>query len=355
VSQSSWWACCKSLLVCLAPATTSRRSKLRCFSRSTAEMILAIAIVAGLDMRSLQTVPEESNKDDWFGSPLIVRLSIIAALALTLFFVIELKSAAPLLKLRLLRERNFGFGTAANFLLGTALYGSVFVLPLYLSQLQGYNAEQIGEVLAWVGLPQLILIPLVPRLMKNIDVRWLTAIGFALFAASNLMMIDLDANFSGPQMFWPNIVRAIGQAVTLTPLSAVATALIAKEDAGSASALFNMMRNLGGAIGIAALQTFVTRREQFHSNVISAAASPLITPTHARLNKLTGYFLSHGATDSAYAKHEAVIAIGRRVRLESFLLAYGDAFFLLGAAMIVAVFVVFLLRKPNHLGAGGGH
>jgi DHA2 family multidrug resistance protein len=116
-------------------------------------------ITMAIGLGALQTVLEEGNKDDWFGSPFIVRLSIIAVVALCLFLVIELSVKKPLLNLRLLLRRNFGFGTLANFLLGSALYGSVFVLPLYLSQVQGYNAEQIGEVLAWVGLPQLVLIP----------------------------------------------------------------------------------------------------------------------------------------------------------------------------------------------------
>jgi DHA2 family multidrug resistance protein len=122
---------------------------------------LGIATMA-IGLASLQTMLEEGNKDDWFGSPFIVHLAVVAAIALPLFVVIELIVTYPLLNLRLLLRRNFGLGTAANFLLGVALYGSVFILPLYLSQTQGYNAQQIGEVLAWTGLPQLLLIPLVP-------------------------------------------------------------------------------------------------------------------------------------------------------------------------------------------------
>jgi MFS transporter, DHA2 family, multidrug resistance protein len=125
-----------------------------------------------IGLGALQTVLEEGNKDDWFGSPFIVRLSVIAAVALVLFIYIELRTARPLLNLRLLLRRNFGFGMLANFLLGVALYGSVYILPVYLSRIQGYNAEQIGMVLAWTGLPQLVLIPLVPRLMKRSIRGW---------------------------------------------------------------------------------------------------------------------------------------------------------------------------------------
>src|SRR5262249_27152235 len=150
------------------------------------------------------------NKDDWFGSPFIVRLTWIAVVALTLFDAIELTAKKPLLNLSILFRRNFGFGVLANFLLGVALYGSVYILPVYLSRIQGYNSEQIGMVLAWTGLPQLVLIPLVPRLMKRVDPRIVIGIGFALFAASNFMNIYMTNDYATDQLFWPNVVRAIG-------------------------------------------------------------------------------------------------------------------------------------------------
>src|SRR5262249_9115428 len=174
------------------------------------------------------------------------KMSIVAAIALMLFVAIELTSKKPLLNLRLLVRRNFGFGILANFLLGIALYGSVFILPVYLSRIQGYNAEQIGMVLAWTGFPQLLLIPLVPPLMQPFDPRLVIGTGFALFAASSFMNIYMTNDYATDQLFWPNVVRAVGQALVFAPLSAVATAGIEAENAGSASGLFNMTRNLGG-------------------------------------------------------------------------------------------------------------
>ncbi|HEX6013747.1 MAG TPA: MDR family MFS transporter [Geminicoccaceae bacterium] len=297
-----------------------------------------------IGLGSLQTVLEEGNKDDWFGSPFIVRLSIIAAIALTLFIWIELTSARPLLNLRLLLRRNFGLGTIANFLLGTALYGSVFILPVYLARVQGYNAQQIGSVLAWVGLPQLLLIPLVPRLMQRFDARLVIGVGFALFASSNFMNIGMTSDYAADQLFWPNIVRAVGQALVFAPLSAIATAGIEKEQAGSASALFNMMRNLGGAVGIAMLQTFLTKREQFHSNILSQSVSLFEEATRQRLEELTRYFLAHGVADPAAAWHQAVVAVGRTVREQAFVMAFSDTFYLLGAGLIVALLATLLLE-----------
>jgi MFS transporter, DHA2 family, multidrug resistance protein len=308
-----------------------------------------------IGLASLQTVLEEGNKDDWFGSDFIVRLSIIAAVALTLFIAIELIVEKPLLNLRLLARRNFGFGIVANFLMGIALYGSVFIMPLYLARIQGYNAEQIGMVLAWTGLPQLILIPLVPKLMQRFDARLLIAVGFALFATSNFMNIHLTSDSAADQLMAPNIVRAVGQALAFAPLSAVATAGIEAANAGSASALFNMMRNLGGAIGIAGLQTFLTKREQFHSNVLSNSVSMFSEATRQRIDDLTAYFLSHGTVGQAEAAHRAVIAIGLSIREQANIMAFSDTFMLLGVALSLALVASLLLRKPDRLQAGGAH
>lgn len=312
-------------------------------------------ITMAVGLAALQTVLEEGNKDDWFGSPFIVRLSIIAAVSLTLFFWIELTSAKPLLNLRVLTRRNFGFGSVANFLLGMALYGSVFILPVYLARVQGYNAEQIGMVLAWTGFPQLLLIPLVPRLMRKFDVRIVIAVGFAIFAASNFMNIEMTGNYAGDQLFWPNIVRAIGQALVFTPLSAIATAGIEMENAGSASALFNMMRNLGGAVGIAMLQTFQTKREQFHSNILTQSVSDFSEATRERIQELTSYFQAHGVTDHALATHKAIVAIGGRVRQQANIMAFSDTFYLLGIALVIALLATLLLKKPGKLAGAAAH
>jgi len=200
-----------------------------------------------------------------------------------------------------------------------------------------------------------LLIPLVPRLMRRFDPRFIIGIGFALFAASNFMNIYMTNDYATDQLFWPNIVRALGQALVMAPLSAVATAGIEAENAGSASGLFNMMRNLGGAVGIALLQTLLTKREQYHSNVLMQSVSVLEQATRTRIEQLTQYFINHGVVDHAEASHRAIVAIGRIVQKQAFILAFSDTFYLLGAALIVALIAVAMLKKPNHLGDGGAH
>jgi len=179
--------------------------------------------------------------------------------------------------------------------------------------------------------------------------------GFALFAASNFMNIYMSADTAADQLLWPNVVRAIGQALVLAPLSAVAAAGIEPENAGSASALFNMMRNLGGAIGIAVLQTFLTKREQFHSNVLNQSVSLFDEATRVRLSQLVQYFLQHGITDPSTAANKALLAIGSRIHLQAYTMAFADTFFLLGAALVLALVATLLLKKAAHVSAGGAH
>src|SRR3954470_3220931 len=240
-----------------------------------------------IGLSALQTVLEEGNKDDWFESAFIVNLAIVAAVFLTAFVVIELTVQKPLVNLRLLKRRNFGIGVLVNVLVGFALFGSVYILPQYLGQVQRYNAEQIGNVLAWTGLPQLLLIPLVPLLMKRYDVRYIGFVGISIFAASCFMNVTLSLDSAGDQFFLPNVVRAIGQALVLTPITAITTAGIAPSDAGAASGLSNMLRNLGGAVGTAMLGTILTKREQFHSNIIGQSVTLYREEVRQRISDMT--------------------------------------------------------------------
>jgi DHA2 family multidrug resistance protein len=307
-----------------------------------------------IGLSSLQAVLEEGNKDDWFGSPFIVKLAVLAAISLALFIINELIVEKPLLRLRLLAQRNFGMGTLAAIFLGFGLFGSIYLLPAYLGQVQRYNAEQIGNVLAWTGLPQLILIPLMPKLMQKIDARYLAAFGLLLFAYSSFMNTTMSLDYSGDQFLIPNIVRAIGQALTLAPLSNVSLGSVAPQDAAAASGISNMMRNLGGAIGTAVLATIVTKREQFHSNIIGQSVDLGREEVRTRIAEMTNYFLAHGMPDPAGARHQAIIALGNTVRRQALVMGFSDTFAVLGIVLVVAAAAILLTRKVKAAGAGGG-
>ncbi|HEY4253123.1 MAG TPA: DHA2 family efflux MFS transporter permease subunit [Roseomonas sp.] len=309
-----------------------------------------------IGLAALQTVLEEGNKDDWFASSFILNLTIVAAVFLTAFITIELTVKQPLVNLRLLKRRNFGIGVLVNVLVGFALFGSVYILPQYLGQAQGYNSEQIGNVLAWTGLPQLLLIPLVPVLMKRFDARYIGALGIAIFAASCFMNMTLSPDSAGDQFLIPNIVRAIGQAMVLTPISSITTAGIAPSEAGAASGLSNMLRNLGGAVGTATLATVLTQREQFHSNIIGQSVTLYREEVRQRIADLTQYFMAHGVADAAAAQHRAIAAIGNTVHRQALIMGFSDTFAVIGTLLaIAAIALMFAAKVKGAAGGGGAH
>lgn len=312
--------------------------------------ILTMAVGLGC----LEVVLEEGNRKDWFGSPLIVNLAIIAALSLTILIWHELRTKYPLLHLRLLANRNFGLGSVANVALGVGLYGSIYLLPTYLAQIQLYSPLQIGEVLVWLGLPQLLIIPFVPKLMQKFDSRVLLGIGLVVFAFSSYMSSSMTHDTAGPQFIISNLVRAMGQPLIMVPLSTLTTGDIKAEDAAPASSLFNMMRNLGGSVGVAMVSTFVTQREQLHSNRIGEAIHLAAPAVQERLNQYTQMFMSRGA-DPVLAAQEATKLLDRVVRRESYIQAYNDAFLLLAVVVVSSVIAVMFLKKTSGTGGAGAH
>jgi DHA2 family multidrug resistance protein len=312
-------------------------------------------VTMAIGLSTTEVVLEEGNRKDWFGSPLIVDMAIVAVVSLAAFFTIELTKKNPLLNLRLLTDRVFGLASVVNVAMGVALYGSVYLVPVYLSQMQGYNAQQIGNVMVWIGLPQLILIPTVPWFMRRVDPRYLVAFGITLFAASCFMNASLSPDNSGPQFLMPNLVRALGQAFLFSPLSSIATSQLTREQAGSASGLFNMMRNLGGSVGIALMSTLVTKREQFHSNHIVESVSLYDPATQSRIDRLTDLFLTRGVdADRAHAR--AIAMIAQAAQRNSFIMAYGDAFALIGTTLLFGLIAIaFIGRTKAAAGPSEAH
>jgi DHA2 family multidrug resistance protein len=166
----------------------------------------------------------------------------------------------------------------------------------------------------------------------------------------------LSDDFSGPQFLSSSLVRALAQVMTMAPLSAIAIAGIEHEQAGSASALFNAMRNLGGAVGIAVIQTFLSKREQFHSAILSSQVTLLDESTRQRLDHLATHFLSSGISDTAVAYRDAVAAVGRDIRHQAFLLGFSDTIIMQSAVLGLGLVAVLFVRKVSQVSVGGhGH
>lgn len=292
---------------------------------------IGIATMA-IGLGCLQVFLEEGHREDWFESRLIMTLAIIAFISLCCFVIVQLTRDNPLVNLRLLKDRNFLLGSLANIGLGVGLYGTVFVLPVYLAQIQGYNALQIGQVIMWMGVPQLLIIPLVPILMRFIDARLICATGFFLFAFASFFSGRLNLDFAGDQFIAIQIFRAFGQPMVLVPMSIIATAMIAPSQAGSASSLYNILRNLGGAIGIAALATILDSRAKYYFDFLREHITPGNPAFQERMQLLTTQVGDPQA---------ALQLLNNQVHQQAAIMAYNDAFHLI--AIMLGFSMVFVL------------
>lgn len=304
-------------------------------------------VTLGLGLGCLQVFLEEGHRKDWLESSLIVGLGTVALLSLILFVILQLSRPHPLINLRILGNRNFGLSSIASLGMGVGLYGSIYLLPLYLAQIQGYNALQIGEVIMWMGVPQLFLIPLVPLLMKVISPKVLCALGFCLFGVASFSSGVLNPDFAGPQFNQIQVIRALGQPMIMVTISLIATAYIQPQDAGSASSLFNILRNLGGAIGIALLATLLDARAKVYFDYLREAVVPSNPQVAERLAQLTERL---GNDTAALGKLSEI------THQQAMIMAYNDAFHFVGIGLAVSMLAVLLTRKlPQGLKAGEAH
>jgi MFS transporter, DHA2 family, multidrug resistance protein len=297
---------------------------------------------------------EEGQNDDWFTSVFIQRCFTLAVIFIPLFIICELLSKSPIVNLRLLRIRNLGLACAVNFILGASLYGSVFLLPEYLEQVQQYSASQTGEAMVLIGLPQLLVFPFVPRLMKRFDLRLIVFVGALIFGGSCLLNIYMNPQFGGPQFQFANIVRALGQPFTIVPLSALATAGLLREQQGDGSALFNIMRNLGGSVGTALLSTMITQREQFHDFRIGEGVTPYNPYVQQYLSNQSAQNLVHSG-DPAGALRQAYLMLQQSIQLNSFVMAYSECFLVLGLILLVGSAAIWLCKKTRATGGAAAH
>ncbi len=302
--------------------------------------ILSMAIGLG----ALEVVLEQGQEYDWFGSKAIQQLTVVAVIFIALFIWIELTRKQPFINLRLLKRRNFAITSVAGLALGLGLYGTIYLVPLYLGLIKDYSPLQIGEVIAWSGFPQLILIPFVPKLTQRVDIRFIAAVGFSLFAVSCFMNSNMNHDTGSQQLRWSQLVRALGQPMMILPLTTIATANIEPQQAASASSLFNMMRNMGGSVGIAALKTLLTRREQFHSERLGELVTSYSPQTQQRIEQLTQYFISHG-TDPNTAHNQALKDIANTIQREAYVIAFNDCFYFIAIALLLSGIALFFCKK----------
>jgi DHA2 family multidrug resistance protein len=309
-----------------------------------ADWLGIVAMAIGLSCMTF--VLEEGQREEWFDSRVIVAASVAALLGIAIFLIAELTDDRPFINLRLFANPSVGGSGILMAVFGATAFGSVYLIPSYLAQVQGYNAQQIGEVVMWSGIPQLFLLPVMPFLIKRVDPRLLVGMGLLLFAASCFINVDMSPDTAMDQLMLPQLMRAAGQPLATIPLTQLSVVGLTHRDTADSAGITSVMRNLGASIGIAMLSTVVQVREQVHFSVIAEALTQNSLRLQERLQALSTLFTSKGA-DLATATQRGTDVIAQQVRLDATVMAYADSFWILGVCILLSLATLLILRKPQ--------
>jgi DHA2 family multidrug resistance protein len=301
---------------------------------------------------ALEYVLEEGPRNDWFGDDSIVLLAWVAAISALVFFYRAFTAKSPIVDLTAFSDRNFALGSLFSFVLGIGLYGLTLVYPLYLGQVRGYDALMIGETMFVSGLAMFITAPFAGRMSGKVDPRFMLMAGFAFFAAGTWWMTALTRDWDFWELLWPQIFRGVGLMLAMVPINNVALGTLAPDRVKNASGLYNLMRNLGGAVGLAGIYTFLNDRTdlhiaRLHENFTFARQSAV-----EALNNMTTQFHSYGTDAQAMALKQMTQLAHRQATV----MAFADVFLGLTALFVMLAVLALLVKKPAApAGAGGGH
>ncbi len=299
---------------------------------------------------SLQTVLEKGNKEGWLESPLIITLGLASLVSLGAFVWWELRSEFPAVKLNVLRHRSFTAGTLYAGVLGFGLYGGVFILPIFLQEVQRFSAMQTGELLIPGGLATALTLPIVGRILGKVDPRLIVFFGSCLFIAAMFQLQTMNSDTSPKDLYVPLMLRGIGLACIFLPLIITSLAGLPPQEVGYASGLYNLTRQLGGSIGIAFLATQLDRRIAIHSSDLLSHVSLSEPVTQQRLLAGQQYLVAHGVPP-VQAFYQSIATMHASVLRQATTLAFEDGFRIIAISFVLAMPLLFMLRKPT--GPGG--
>lgn len=303
--------------------------------------LLAIGIA------SLQVVFDKGQEDDWFGSHFIIVMAIIAAVGLISFVLWELHTPNAVVRFRLFRYRTFVTGTCLSMLLFFSLYGSIVLLPLFMQELLGFPAVTAGFWNSPRGFATMAMMPIAGYLIgRRWDMRALLSGGLVVSAIGAFMFSYLNLHAGPWDFFWPQVVMGAGLSFMFVPLATITVDPIPQEEMGYATSLIALSRNLGAGIGISVFTAFVARREQLHQTRLAAAAAaqqPILSQT---LSGLQAYLHRNGK-GPVIASHQALVLIYQQILRSAAAQSYLDGFRVMAILLLVAVPLVWIMKKPH--------
>ena len=302
---------------------------------------------------TLQVILDKGQEDDWFSANWIRWAAAISALCMLAFIVRELGTEHPIVDLRILKNRNFAVGIILMAIVGGILYSTIALLPLFLQTLMGYSALLAGYAISPRGLGAILSMIVIGRITKLVDNRALMVGGFVLLAYSSYLLGDINLNIGMASVIWPNILNGIAVSFIFVPLTTVTMSTLHNEQMGNASGIFNLMRNLGGSIGISAVTTFVARSTQVHQAMMVEHLTPYNPAYRHELGQIqqaltpqVGPFL---------AAQQAHGVIYNTLIQQANLWAFVDNFRWVALLSLCCVPAIFLFKKVRHEKMAAAH
>jgi DHA2 family multidrug resistance protein len=295
----------------------------------------------------LQMVLDRGQQEDWFSSEMIIWLTMTSVIALLIFILVEWKAEHPIVNLRAFKNPTFALGNVVIFLILANLFGTIVLLPIYLQTLMGYTATLAGIVLAPGGVATLFAMPLVGRLVNRVNPKILIIFGLLITAASTwtLSRLSLSADFI--TVVWPRVFIGIGLAFIFIPLTTLTLSAIRKEEMGNATSIFNLMRNLGGSVGISFTATMLSRRAQFHQSHLVDRLTPFDMAYQQGAGQ-AAQALQSGGLESGSAVHGGLGVLYERMLREAGMLSFNDVFYLLTVMIILILPLVLFMKRVRH-------
>ncbi len=295
----------------------------------------------------LQIILDKGQEDDWFSAAWIRWASVVLVVAFVAFLIYEWNKHDPLVNLRVFRERNFAVGCLLIAMFGGVIYGLVTLLPLFYQELLGYTALNSGIAVSPRGLGAIVAMPVIGLLTSRIDNRWLIASGFTIFAGCSIWFSHINLGISQWTLLWAIIISGFGSGCVFVPLSTAAMARLPNEQIGNASGLYNLLRNIGGGIGISMINTMLARHQQVHR----ADLAHNITPDNSLVQHQLGGFVSYlqqAPAPSLYLPAQRALGLlDHTLAQQAALLSFVDDFQYLALVCIICVPFVFLLKKTK--------
>ncbi|HTR40003.1 MAG TPA: DHA2 family efflux MFS transporter permease subunit [Pseudomonadales bacterium] len=294
---------------------------------------------------SLEYVLEEGARWNWFDDETIKVLSYVAIISGVLFIIRSLTYANPVFDLRALGNRNFALGCVLSFITGIGIFATIFLTPLFLGYVRGFSAWQIGMAIFSTGAASLIGVPFYIMLARKFDTRWLMMFGMALFGFSLWNFSFITNQWDGGNLFWPQILRGFPQVFVVAPAVTLGLGSLPPARLKYASGLFNMMRNLGGAIGIAVCATILNDRTNLHFLHLAENLNATNAPMRQMLGRLDTHFTTLAGGDAVYGHDAALKQLWSMTFREAQVQTFADAFLVIMVCFVAATVMVPFLRK----------